>query len=85
LLIMLIVTITYLKLKNQAWFKNVFSKLRLLSLGLIAAALIMLFGSVIADLFSIIVFTLSLIVTWKYKLNPFYLLLVAAGVGMLLG
>jgi hypothetical protein len=41
--------------------------------------------SVIADLFSIIVFTLSLIVTWKYKLNPFYLLLVAAGVGMLLG
>jgi chromate transporter len=27
-----IVTITYLKLKNQAWFKNVFSKLRLLSL-----------------------------------------------------
>jgi len=85
LLIMLIVTITYLKLKDQAWFKNVFSKLRLLSLGLIAAALIMLFGSVIADLFSIIVFTLSLSVTWKYKLNPFYLLLVAAGVGMLLG
>lgn len=85
LLIMLIVTVTYLKLKNQPWFKNVFAKLRLLSLGLIAAALIMVFGSAVADYFSIVVFCLSLIATWKYKFNPFYLLLIAAIVGMILG
>jgi len=85
LLIMLIVTITYLKLKNQPWFKNVFTKLRLLSLGLIAAALIMVFGTAVADLFTIIVFAVSLVVTWRFKFNPFYLLIVAAVVGMVLG
>lgn len=85
LLIMLIVTITYLRLKNQPWFKNVFTKLRLLSLGLIAAALIMVFSSAVADQFSIIVFAISLFITWRYKLNPFYLLIIAALVGILIG
>lgn len=85
LVIMLLVTISYLRLKKQPWFKNVFTKLRLLSLGLIAAALIMVFGDAIADLFSVIVFALSLFVTWCFKFNPFYLLIIAAIVGMVLG
>lgn len=85
LVIMLIVTISYLKLKRQPWFKNVFVKLRLLSLGLIAAALIMVFGDAVRDLFSIIVFLLCLLATWRFKLNPFTMLIVAAIIGMLLG
>ncbi len=84
-IIMLLVTISYLKLKRQPWFRNVFAKLRLLSLGLIAAALIMVFGDAIADWFSIIVFAISLLASWRFKLNPFYLLMIAAVVGMLLG
>jgi chromate transporter len=53
---MTLITITYIKLKNQPWFKNIFQKLRLLSLGLIAAALIMVLGDAFRDLFSILVF-----------------------------
>jgi chromate transporter len=85
LIIMLLVTISYLRLKRQPWFKNVFAKLRLLSLGLIAAALIMVFSDAIADWFSIIVFSISLLASWRFKLNPFYLLILAAVVGMLFG
>ena len=85
LIIMLIVTISYLRLKGQPWFRNVFNKLRLLSLGLIAAALIMVFGDAVRDLFSVIVFILCLGATWRFKLNPFYLLIIVAVVGMLLG
>ncbi|MDD4309981.1 MAG: chromate transporter [Candidatus Cloacimonetes bacterium] len=85
LIIMLIVTISYLKLKGKAWFKNLFSKLRLLSVGLIAAALIMVFRDAMQDMFTILVFLLCLIVTWKYKTNPFYMLIGAALIGILLG
>jgi chromate transporter len=85
LIIMLIVTITYLKLKKQAWFMNVFSKLRLLSVGLIAAALIMVFGDALRDWFSGLVFVACMLAGWRFKLNPFYVLIGAAIVGMLLG
>ncbi|PKN71953.1 MAG: chromate transporter [Candidatus Cloacimonetes bacterium HGW-Cloacimonetes-3] len=85
LIIMLIVTITYLKLKKQKWFMNVFSKLRLLSVGLIAAALIMVFEDAMRDWFSGIVFAACLVAGWRFKLNPFYMLIAAAIVGMLLG
>ena len=52
---------------------------------LIAAALIMVFGDAVRDLFSVIVFILCLGATWRFKLNPFYLLIIVAVVGMLLG
>jgi chromate transporter len=85
LIIMLLITISYLKLKKQPWFRNVFSKLRLLSLGLIAAALIMVFGDAVRDMFSVLVFLLCLVATWRFKLNPFTMLIAAAIFGMLLG
>ncbi len=85
LVIMLLVTLSYLKLKKQPWFKNIFRNLRLLSVGLIAAALIMVFGDAMRDWFSVIVFVGSLIAGWRFKTNPFYLLIGAAVVGMLFG
>ena len=85
LIIMTLITITYIKLKNQPWFKNIFQKLRLLSLGLIAAALIMVLGDAFRDLFSILVFAGSFLVSWRFKLNPFYLLMGAAVIGVIFG
>lgn len=85
LVLMTIITISYLKLRKQAWFRNVFTKLRLLSIGLIAAALFLIARDAFTDLFTLIVFALSLIAMWRLKLNPFILLLGAAIVGMLLG
>lgn len=85
LVIMLIITISYLKLKKQPWFKSVFTKLRLLSVGLIAAALIMVVGDAFRDWFSAIVFSACLVIGWKTKLSPFYVLIIAAVVGLLFG
>lgn len=85
LIIMLAITISYLKLKKQAWFLNVFKRLRLASLGLIAAALIMVTGTSFKNLFSVLVFICCFGASWYYKLNPFYLLVIAAICGMLFG
>ena len=59
--------------------------MRLLSLGLIAAALIMVLGDAFRDLFSILVFAGSFLVSWRFKLNPFYLLMGAAVIGVIFG
>ena len=84
-IIMLLITLTYLKLKKQAWFQNIFKRLRLLSLGLIAAALIMILGHAVKDLFSVTIFVLCFIATWRFKLNPFTMLIVSAIAGILFG
>lgn len=85
LILMTIITISYLKLRRQAWFRNVFTKLRLLSLGLIAAALVLIAGNAFTDIFSLVIFVLSLLAMWRFKLNPFLLLFAAGIIGMLLG
>ena len=85
LIIMLLITISYLKLRNQKWFLMVFKRLRLLSVGLIAAALIMVLGQAVKDTFSVLIFALCFIATWRFKLNPFTMLLVSAVVGIFLG
>ncbi|HNQ43509.1 MAG TPA: chromate transporter [Candidatus Cloacimonadota bacterium] len=83
LITMLLITISYMKLKHQAWFKNVFARLRLLSIGLIGAAFFMVLGNAVQSLFAVVIFVLSFLATWKLKLNPFTLLILAAIAGML--
>ena len=85
LIIMTVITITYLKLRQQAWFRNVFAQLRLLSLGLIAAALVLIAGSAFTDVFTIVVFIFSLLAMVRFKLNPFVLLLLAGAAGIIFG
>lgn len=85
LVIMTLLTVSYLRLKQLAWFRNVFAKLRLLSLGLIAAALILIAGSAFTDLFTVIVFAVSLLAMARFKLNPFVLLLLAGAAGVIFG
>ncbi|HPF08482.1 MAG: chromate transporter [Candidatus Cloacimonetes bacterium] len=85
LIIMLLITISYLKLRNQKWFQMVFKRLRLLSIGLIAAALIMILGHAVESIFSIIIFALCFIATWRFKLNPFTMLIVSALAGIFFG
>jgi len=85
LVIMTVLTVSYLKLKQLPWFRNVFAKLRLLSLGLIAAALVLIAGSAFSDLFTVIVFAVSLLAMVRFKLNPFVLLLLAGAAGVIFG
>ncbi len=85
LILMLIITMTYLKLRNLPWFRNIMQKLRWLTLGLIGAAVLLIGRGAFPDLFSVGVFVVALAVYWRFKFNPIYLLLGAALVGMLLG
>ncbi|MBW6514808.1 MAG: chromate transporter [Candidatus Syntrophosphaera sp.] len=85
ILLMLAITLSYVKLRRQPWFQNVLKKLRWLSLGLIGAAAILIGEGAFTDRFSVGVFVICLIIYWRFKPNPIYLLLGAAAVGMILG
>ncbi|MCB5278331.1 MAG: chromate transporter [Candidatus Cloacimonadaceae bacterium] len=85
LIIMFTITVSYLKLKKLPWFQQIFKRLRLLSVGLIAAALIMIMGNAVQDWFSVVVFVACFLATWRFRLNPFTMLMVAAVFGMVFG
>lgn len=85
LIIMLAITVSYLKLKKLPWFQQIFKRMRLLSVGLIAAALLMILGNAVKDWYSVGIFVVSFLLTWRFKLNPFTMLIAAAIFGMLFG
>ncbi|MDI3504392.1 MAG: chromate transporter [Candidatus Cloacimonadota bacterium] len=85
LLIMLTITISYLKLKKLPWFQQIFKRLKLLSVGLIAAALIMIIDHAVENWYALGIFTACFLATWKFKLNPFTMLIMAAIFGMICG
>ncbi|MDZ4122103.1 MAG: chromate transporter [Candidatus Cloacimonadaceae bacterium] len=85
LIIMTLITVSYLMLKHKAWFKAVFRHLRPLSIGLIAAAALIAGRDAIVDLFSIMVFIICFILSWRFKVNPFLMLLGAGVVGFFFG
>ncbi len=85
LVLMLVITLTYLKLREQPWFKNIFQKLRWLTLGLIGAAMVLIAKGAFTDWFIVLVFVISLAIYWKFKTNPIYLMLGAAVFGMVFG
>lgn len=84
-ILMLIITISYLKLKHKPWFSAIFKRLRILAIGLIAAAGILIGQGALVDWFSILVFALAFIVSWRYKPNPVLLMLGAGVLGYFLG
>lgn len=85
LIIMTLITISYLVLKNKPWFKGIFRQLRPLSIGLIAAAALIAGRDAIVDLFSVAVFMICFVLSWRYKVNPFAMLLGAGVVGFFFG
>ncbi len=85
LILMLAITLTYLKLRRQAWFQNIFQKLRWVTLGLIGAAMVLIGKGAFTDWFSVLVFALSLAIYWRFKPNPIYLMLGVAAFGIFFG
>ncbi len=85
LIIMLVITLTYLKLKKQPWFQDIFKRLRLITLGLIAAAMVLIAGSAFVDMISVGIFIAALGISWFLKPNPLYVMLGAALLGILIG
>ncbi|MCB5245699.1 MAG: chromate transporter [Candidatus Cloacimonetes bacterium] len=85
IVLMLTITFTYIKLAKLPWFQNIFQKLRWVTLGLIAAAMLLIGKTAFTDLFSVIIFLVALFVTWRWKTNPIYLMLGAAVIGLIFG
>lgn len=85
LIIMLIITITYMKLRDQPWFKNIFQKLRWVTLGLIGAALVIVAKDSFLDWFSVFLFAICLLIYIRFKISPIVLMLFAAVAGIILG
>jgi len=83
--VMLIITLTYLKLRNKPWFKSIFKYLRILTIGLISAAGILIGKGAFVDVFSVLIFALVFLVSWRYKVNPVVLMLGAGLVGFFFG
>ncbi|HOV16102.1 MAG TPA: chromate transporter [Candidatus Cloacimonadota bacterium] len=85
LIIMLLLTLFYLKLRNQEWFKTILQELRPLIIGLIAAAALLTAKSSFPDLFSVFVFLGCFLLAWKTKLNPILLMVLAGAAGVIYG
>ncbi|HOH47021.1 MAG TPA: chromate transporter, partial [Candidatus Cloacimonadota bacterium] len=73
------------KLKDRTWFKAIFKELRLLAIGLIAAAAIMIAQGAMTDLFSFLIFFVVLMIYWRFKTNPVLLMLGAGVAGFFFG
>ncbi|PKN74799.1 MAG: chromate transporter [Candidatus Cloacimonetes bacterium HGW-Cloacimonetes-2] len=84
-LIMLAISLSYNILRDRLWFKAIFRELRLLAVGLVAAAAILIAQGALTDIFSIVVFVVVLLIAWFYKPNPVLVMLGAGLLGFFLG
>lgn len=81
IIIMLIITRFFVKFKDNKYMEYAFKGLRPATVGLIAsAAILVAFGSFI-DYKSIIIFIVAFIASYKYKLDPILLTVIAGVVG----
>lgn len=85
LVMMLVITMTYLKLKKLPWFRNIFTNLRLLTIGLIGAAMWLIGAGAFTDWFTIAVFVVCFGLYWRFRMNPVYMMLGAALLGIVVG
>jgi chromate transporter len=82
---MLAISLSYNILRDRLWFKAIFRELRLLAVGLVAAAAILIAQGALTDIFSIVVFVVVLLIAWFYKPNPVFVMLGAGLLGFFLG
>lgn len=85
MLLMLLITLFYLKLRGKSWFSAILKELRPLVVGLIVAAAWLTAKASFVDWFGIAVFLGCFILSLKFKLNPLVLMLLAGIAGIIAG
>jgi chromate transporter len=85
LIIMLLITLFYLKLRRKGWFAAILKDLRPLVIGLIVSAAWLTARSSFTDWFGVIVFAVCFLLSLRFKLNPLLLMLLAGLAGILAG
>lgn len=84
IIIMLIISKFFFAFKNNDYMEKAFKGLRPCTVGLIAAAAILVAKSAFIDYKSILIFLGAFIASYKYKLDPILLTCVAAILGIIL-
>ena len=83
--LVLAVSYSFNRFRRNKYVEAAFTGLRPATVGLIAAAALMLVNKEnFIDLKSILLFTAAFLLTWKYKLHPMLVIALAALVGLLL-
>ena len=83
-IIMLIFTKFFLKFKDNEHVKNAFSALIPATIGLVAAAAVLVSYDSFIDYKSIIIFALAFIALYKYEFDPILLTIIAGVVGFII-
>jgi chromate transporter len=85
LILMLLITVSYLKLKHKVWFTQIMKDLRPLVIGLIASAAWLTAKTAFVDWFGMIVFAVCFFLSLRFKLHPVILMALAGLAGVLTG
>jgi chromate transporter len=84
IIIMLIICKFFFKFKNNKYVENAFLGLRPATVGLVAAAAILVSNSSFIDYKSVIIFLFAFMASYKYKANPILLTIISAIIGLVL-
>lgn len=83
-IIMIIITKFFIKFQHNEYVENAFSTLRPATVGLVAAAAILVGTDSFVDFFSIIIFGVTFIASYKYNVDPILLTILSGVAGFLL-
>lgn len=84
-LLVLLISFFFAKFKKNKYVAAAFTGLRPMTVGLIAAAaLIMMNGENFIDYKSILIFAAAFYLTWRYKVHPILMICMAGVAGMIL-
>lgn len=84
IIIMLIITKFFFKFQNNKYVENAFLGLRPATIGLIAAAAILVAQGAFIDYKSVIIFLIAFLLTYRYKVDPIIMTIVAGIAGVIL-
>ncbi|MDE7074176.1 MAG: chromate transporter [Odoribacter sp.] len=84
-LLVLLISYFFDKFKNNKYVEAAFTGLRSMTVGLIAAASLLLMNKEnFIDWKSILIFAAAFILTWKYKIHPILMICIAGAAGLFL-
>lgn len=85
LILVLLISVFYARFRNNKYVAAAFIGLRPATVGLIAAAALLLMnGENFIDYKSILIFIAAFVLTWKFKVHPILTIVLAAAAGLLI-
>ncbi|KEH98532.1 chromate transporter [Clostridium botulinum C/D str. BKT12695] len=82
-IIMIIITKFFVKFKDNKYVEGAFKGLRPATVGLVAAAAVLVSAGAFIDYKSIIIFLVAFILSFKYKFDPILMIIISGVVGFI--